>query len=99
MGYVAGAPAIRGGYGLSVNRSRVCAHGNASTVATTLGSATTLLRGCIPQLWAPVHSNLTGVSETDIISNGSSQFVLLKQTNNGVLLRITNDDITTSPSS
>lgn len=100
MGNVGNVPAIRGGYGSSVDRMRVCLHGNSSTVGASLGSQTVIDRGCIPQLWMPVHSSLTGVSDSDVISDGSSQFVLLKNgSDNGVLLRITNDEITTFPSS
>lgn len=97
LGLVSNAPAIRAGVGNSVDRERVCFHGN-STTTTSLGSATVVMRLCAPQLWAPVHSSLTGVSEADTILDGSSQFVLLKDSG-GVLLRITNDEVATFPSS
>lgn len=98
LGVVSSAPAIRAGVGNSVDRERVCFHGNSSTTAS-LGSATVVMRLCAPQLWAPVHSSLAGVSEADTILDGSSQFVLLKNSGNGVLLRITNDEVATFPSS
>lgn len=98
LGVVSSAPAIRAGVGNSVDRERVCFHGNSSTIAA-LGSATVVMRLCAPQLWAPVHGSLAGVSEADTILDGSSQFVLLKNSGNGVLLRITNDEVATFPSS
>ena len=95
IGTVPGAPAIRAGVGNTVDREKLCVHDlNSST--NTVGSAGVLIRGCIPNIWTPLHSSLTGVTETDVLTdatyNVSSTFTLLKANtgNNGIILENTN---------
>jgi len=96
----AAIPAIRAGYGNSVDRERVGVHGNGATTSNVTAALSVPFRGVIPHLWSPLHSSLAGVGDTDTLMDGASQFVLLRATTTaGVLLRITNDEITTFPTS
>jgi hypothetical protein len=90
LGLVASACVIAAGDGNSVDREQVyCADGASST--TTPGGSPIIARVAIPHLFAPAHSSLAGVSETDLIPDGAKSFVLLKNASNGILLQTTNN--------
>lgn len=91
LGVVSGCPAITAGFGSAIERRKVMAHGIGSST-TTLGASAIIDRGVIPQMWAPLHSALTGIGEADTITDGSSTFILLKSVaGGGVLLQTSND--------
>lgn len=91
IGTVSGCPIIASGFGSSIERRKVMVHGIGSS-STTVGAAAIIDRGAIPQIWTPLHSALTGIGETDTITDGSSTFILLKTSGGpGVLLQTSND--------
>ena len=94
LGSVVGTPSIFAGVGGVPEKEKVCIHCHGASTNVVASNAVPI-RACIPNLWSPVHSSLTGATFTDVFTDtaydATADFKLIRASASfGVFLESTN---------